>query len=484
MTRIALVRTTGDKVDVYDDCSMLGLLNIATYAKEQGGYSDMHLLNGPAKESLEKLAKLKPDIVGLTSMAYTQKHADELALGVKERLDVPVLLGGVHVSTLPGQMKACFDAGVIGEGEATMLEVIKNYEKSGKVFDSGIAGLACKRGGKLVLNRERPLIEPLDKIPIPDRSLLGEEYYKPMLHWTGKKYVTSSVMTSRGCVYRCRFCSSAAFWKRIRFHSTAHVVDELEGLHKKYGVESVFLWDDFFTANVPRLEEIGKLMRERDLAGRLKLQVQSRVDVPEKAYALMKEMGVFTVNFGLESGSNKTLGYLKKDTTTVEQNKRAIEAAMSHGLVPTGSLIFASPNETLEDMRESIDFVKWMAGKGMKFVGFYAATPYPMTDLWEVAVQKGKVQDGMDFSLLEQADLQSPMLLEDSVDRKEYAKLVEELMQLKVKYFDANKGKWVHEHMQNKMKKALSNPRLLLRLIRYNPGLLVRIATSREKKSS
>ena len=124
-------------------------------------------------------------------------------------------MGGVHVSTLPGQLGGLFDAGVIGEGEATMAELVDNYEKTGSVFDRKIRGLACRKSGKLIVNEQRPLIEPLDNIPIPDRSLLGDEYYKPMLHWTGEKYVTSSVMTSRGCVFKCRFCSSAADRKSV-----------------------------------------------------------------------------------------------------------------------------------------------------------------------------------------------------------------------------------------------------------------------------
>ncbi|MBU0530806.1 MAG: B12-binding domain-containing radical SAM protein, partial [Nanoarchaeota archaeon] len=367
------------------------------------------------------------------------------------------------------------DLGVIGEGDQTMLEIMQHFEKTGEVKSEKIDGIVYHSGNGVKFTSPRKLIEPLDYIPILDRSFISPKYYEPIDHWTGERYITSSTLTSRGCMYKCRFCASAAFWQTIRFHSAEHVVDEFEILNKKYKVQSLFIWDDFFTAHRKRLFEILELMKQRDLIGRMKLQVQSRVDVQKDVYKILKEMGVFSVNFGLESGSDKTLGFLKKNTSTVQQNKEAVKAAFEIGLNPTGSLIFANPGEKIEDMRETLDFVDWLHQAGAQFIGFYSATPYPKTDLWEIAKERGVVSDDMDFSKLEQADLNNPILLDDDVNRYEYKKLIEKLMEKKVKYFDIHKKKWRHVPLSKKVKKAMKEPKVLMTILRHNPKLLLEL---------
>lgn len=135
-------------------------------------------------------------------------------------MDVPIIIGGTHISTLPHSMKPCFDIGVIGEAEETILELMKYYEKEKNFSNvSHIKNLIYFKDKKLKINEKRPLIKDLDSIPYPDRKYINKRYFEKRIVPDNSGYgVLGRIFTARGCPYRCVFCSTCRFWNTVRFH--------------------------------------------------------------------------------------------------------------------------------------------------------------------------------------------------------------------------------------------------------------------------
>ena len=192
------------------------------------------------------LGQVKPDIVAFSCITENFNLCKKYARTVKQfNPKIKVLLGGVHVSAVPESISKDFDVGIIGEGEQTFLELARNDF----VPDRKIAGLyfdGIKTG-------DRDLVEPLDNIPHPDRSIYG----------LGTR--PSYVFTSRGCSYRCKFCSSSRFWKKVRFHSPEYVAEELLQL-KNMGVRQVNIYDDTFLLSLERVKAIRDLVKNYGLS--------------------------------------------------------------------------------------------------------------------------------------------------------------------------------------------------------------------------
>jgi len=158
------------------------------------------------------LQSFKPEVVALTCITENYNLAISYAETVKNfNENVKVVIGGVHITALPHSLSRSMDYGVLGEGEQTFLELVQNdFEVT-----TWIKGLAYWRNGKVAVSQPRGLIEPLDLIPHPKRTMFLPENRK---HY---------IFTSRGCPYRCIFCFSSRFWKKVRFHTPEYVAEEI-----------------------------------------------------------------------------------------------------------------------------------------------------------------------------------------------------------------------------------------------------------------
>jgi radical SAM superfamily enzyme YgiQ (UPF0313 family) len=326
---------------------------------------------------------LKPDIVGLTATTETFNNVITMGREIKESLKLPLLIGGTHITIIPQHLPEWIDAGVIGEGEETMLEIIESYRKNGKVVHEKMKGIIYRDGQRMIKTDERELIDPLDSIPFPDWDMLG-------LSSTGPGHI----ITSRGCTYKCVFCASAAIWKKIRFFSPEYVVKEIKTIVEKFGRQEILIYDDLFTANRKRVHRISELLCQEGLDRVVRFECLSNVNhfSPETAQDL-KKMNVHRISFGMESGSPTMLKYLKKGTVTTDKIRSAVKAGVDNGLEVLGSFMIGTPGETEEDMKMTYDFIKSL---GLTEVGINVATPFPGTDLWNYAVEEGYIKDEWD----------------------------------------------------------------------------------------
>lgn len=453
-------------VNVFKDVGAppMGLVYIATYLKEYANFEDTKIIDTNVHDVWYELKRYHPDLIGISAMTVAYNKAIQLANKIKQDSDlsdVPVLIGGVHISTLPASLNKGFDVGVVGEGEQTTLELVQLYEKCG-VFSKNklneIKGIAYHDNGNVVITEKRGLITPLDRIPIPDRSFLDASYFEPHnVFFTNEPGREAHMLTTRGCPYRCVFCSTAVMWQKVRAHSVEHVYNEVTELVDKYKVDSIQIWDDLFTHNKKRLREIAKVFKENGITEKVQFSCQPRANlVDDELCKILKEIGVTMVSLGFESGSDKTLNYLKKGSVTVEQNKNAVKICKKHGLNVIGSLMFGSPGETIEDMKQTLDFIDCMKGSGIDLMWAFITTPFPGTEIWEIAKKSDRVCDNMNWDELNHSNVDDPMVLDPSVDNEDFKKIFEDAKQKIFVNFEMDYWKRPLSWM---IKEGLSNPK-------------------------
>jgi len=308
----------------------IGLAYIASYLKAYFEPSIKCIaIDGEKGENIHKrLIQEKPDVIGVCSDTLQFLNATRIATEIKSDFyKIPVMIGGVHISALPHTLPKCFDIGVIGEGEQTMLELVQCYHEN-QCFPKNklkkIDGIVFHDKNKVVISKKRLFIEPLDKIPPPMRDIFDMNYYiKKRFHFPGGVGKGLHLITSRGCPYKCVFCNSPHFWKTIRFHSAKYVVENIQDLIEIYNVDCINILDDLFVASKKRLVEIVKLIIKEKINEKVKFGCQIRANLFDVETArLLKKMNMTYLGFGFETGSQKILSFLKKNTVTIKENKK------------------------------------------------------------------------------------------------------------------------------------------------------------------
>jgi len=333
-------------------------------------------------EGVEReIGERQPDVVGITSTTLTYKSALRIAEIAKAVCpSCLTVLGGCHATFWDDKaLQECpyLDVVVRKEGENTLLELARRLE-GGRPFHD-VLGITCRRGGEIVRTADRPYIEDLDSLPFPAHHLWPIE----RLRKYGKTIFP--LMTSRGCVYWCNFCSAVRmFGRRYRMRSPKNVVDELEFLNKTYGADQFTFYDDTFTVNQPKTAKICDEIRNRKL--KIEWDCETRVDMVTKELLLkMRKAGCIAIWFGVESGSQRIIDAMEKGFS-IAQATRAFKWAKEAGLLTVAGVILGFPGETKETAWETIKLVEKINPDD---VGYYIATPYPGTPMYDFVKEKG-----------------------------------------------------------------------------------------------
>ena len=356
----------------------------------------------------------KPDIVGITSVSQNFNFAMKYAKAAK-KYNIPVLVGGTHVTVLPSSMTRDMDVAVLGEGEEAIKELMEIFiqKKRFEINDlKKLKGLAFWEGKKIVQTEIRSPIMPMDAIPVPARDLMKIEK-------------CTHVFSSRGCPYRCVFCASSRFWNKTRFFSAKYVVSEIKNLYENYGVREIDFWDDLFIVSKQRIKDIVSLLRKEKLLGKLTFSCAVRSNLIDESMAkLLKKLNVKGVSMGLESGTPRILDYLKGGNVNIKDHMRAIRVFKKYGIEPSASFIIGSPNETREEIMQTFKFIKDSKLRGF---GIYVLTPLPGTPIWEYAKERGMVSEKMDWSTLNVEFLENhekAIILSETLKKKELYDLI------------------------------------------------------------
>lgn len=377
-----------------------GLTALAAFIKTKIPNLDIKIVEGlnPLKDILIN----KPNIVGFTSDTLAFKNTKIIATKVKMKLKIPILIGGIHITAMPKSFSRPFDIGIIGEGEITLTELIESFLKD-KKFDptnlEKIDGLIYKKGTLIIKTLPRKLIKNIDELPFPAREITPMEniYLKNQFNLFNAKRMVS-IMTSRGCPYHCVFCGSPVQWGMARFHSPEYVIKEIKFLLKTYNIDGIMFWDDLFIAPIERLKKLKNLIVKEKLNKKLVFFGYARANlITEDVCKILAEMNTKRLIFGLESGSPKILGYLKQNSVTVEDNKRAVDLCRKYEITSSSGYIVGTPEETIKDLKCTYDLMK---NHPLDNTQIYILTPYPGTKIWEEAKKKKLVSDNMDFDKL------------------------------------------------------------------------------------
>lgn len=337
---------------------------------------DMLYLN-----TVEEIDKF--DIIGISSTSQDFPNAKEMAKSIKSvNKEIFTILGGHHITYFPETLSEEFDIGVIGEGEETFLELIRYFPDRGLMLKPedlrNIRGIVFRENGNIVITSRRDLIVPLDKIPFPYRSKESESipYF----------------FSSRGCPYKCAFCSSSAFWDKTRFFSAEYVVKEIEHILKRFpNLRYISIWDDLFIVNKARFKKFVELVEEKEINKRVTFTFSVRANlIDDELCKLLKRINVTGVSFGAESGSDKILKLLNKGTT-VKINQKAIDTLHKYMIAVGCSFIIGSPTETENDVRRTYEFIlkNITDGKLNPDCHVNILMPMPGTEMWNYAIISG-----------------------------------------------------------------------------------------------
>lgn len=332
------------------------------------------------------LQSYSPDFICLSMTTITIKQDTHgITLAKQACPDAKIIVGGPHPSAEPISLMKAFneiDYVVVGEGEETLLELINKLEAGKNI--SGVLGICYRKNSKLILNNRRPLIQDLDKIPIPSREFIDLKKVRATIPF-GRRKPFSIVMTARGCPYRCVFCSKSVFYNKYRYRSIENVIAELDYL-QSLGVKEFRFYDDIFTLIPNRVKKICKEMinKKYDFIW----SCEARVDnITEDLLSVMKQAGCYNITYGVESGSQKVLDQSKKDITVL-QVKKAFELAKKVGLETSALFMMGLPGETKDTLKETLSLIKEI---NPDFTNVGLTVLFPQTELLDIAKKEGFV---------------------------------------------------------------------------------------------
>jgi len=399
--RICLVNPTIPKPD-WGPWPPLGLAYIAAVLQDAGHnviiidresllYRNAMDWSNVNKDTSDILQRHAPEIVGITATTTLVYDAFFVARLSKEILpEVRVILGGTHATALPVQtMRDCdqIDIVVRGEGEIPMIELA-----SGKALRE-IKGIVYRAGKEITSSEAQDSYPNVDMLPFPARHLLDMDFYRrPTPHMIrGILLRATSIVASRGCPYRCAFCAGPLIsGHKVRFRTPERVVEEIEHLVSRYGIEGVYFADDMFLADRKKVEKICQLMIQRNLNKRITWGIQARVNVVDKDILnLLKRAGLVQIEYGFESGSQKILDLMRKGTT-VEQNYRAARLTRQIGLRFLANIIVGMLTEKREDIDRSLRF---LVDTKPDVIGFYKLIPIPGTEIYYALEKLGNLSN-------------------------------------------------------------------------------------------
>ena len=316
----------------------------------------------------QRIREFEPDIVGLSMMSFGYPRNYQLLEKIKQWFpNIKTVVGGPHMIMGEKVLQECsiIDFGVVGEGEETIVELC-----GGESPVSAIKGLVYRETiGEVIYAGNRPFIADYDANGFPTFAEFEmEKYDNRIMH----------VATSRGCPYKCIYCSAGG--TKIRLRRAVSVADEFEYWYAR-GYRNFRIVDDNFTFRAKRVFEICDEFENRGLTG-LKIVCANGVRADKVTREMLRRMrgvGFTLLSFGVEGGSDRILKRLKKGET-IDAIKRAINDACELGYMVSLFFLVGSPGETEADVRQSVNLAKEYPICG---ANFYNIIPFPNTELFD-----------------------------------------------------------------------------------------------------
>lgn len=400
----------------------LGLAYLAAVNERRGDEVVIFDCDVEEKPIAELIQDFQPDIVGITANTPQVKQAWRTARDIREVYDCPIVLGGPHVSVLPEESceKPYVDIVVRGEGEDGWIDICNRLEAflkdnsvysteafmhaENEVFDDCLGVTYKTTDGQIHNNPDRTPIADLDSLPWPAYHLFKMKYYTNLQPATdaidGAR--SFSIMTSRGCPYRCTFCSQSIMPIKWRSRSPESVLAEWRHLVEDFGAQEIGILDDSANIRVKRLEGLAELLIENNLNHVPWIFVNGiRANLASKELlSLLKQAGLKRTAFGVETGDEEILKSIDKKID-LDKIRQAFQNAKEINLETIGFFIIGLPGDTRETMQKTIDFAIEL---DPVIANFSMMTPYPGTKVYEMVKRQGRflINDWEDYVFFEQ----------------------------------------------------------------------------------
>ncbi|MFX0204743.1 MAG: B12-binding domain-containing radical SAM protein [Candidatus Hodarchaeota archaeon] len=399
----------------------LGLAYIAAVL-EENGYSQVRILDckalGMDFETYRRyLKQWSPNFVGIQVLTPALYESLTTARIAKEAGVPIVALGGYHPTCMPDE---CFGTGsnninliFRGEAEYTTLEYLNSIENNKDWKNvQGISFRDEKDPTRIIHNPAAPFINDVEQLPLPARHLLPLDKYRLF----GSSFPATTMITSRGCPFKCDFCSVSAFYDaKWRPRSPESIANEVEVIRNELNLKAVAFVDDLFFVSNRRVREICKNLAKID---DIYWGATTRADKGDLQHlTMMRRAGCRLVFVGVESGEQSILDNIHKRTTTaqIEQYIKNVKKARMDSLA---SVSFGFPGETKESVIRTTNWV--IEALDPSLVIFTVATPYPGTPFYHKALTEGTIKEH-DYS---KYNLFNPIMETSGLSREELKELI------------------------------------------------------------
>ncbi len=436
----------------------LGILYLIGYLRAKLKDEDVKIFYLEADRNLRQhidfVRSVSPSLYGLSFASKTSSLSYATLKAVKTQF--PRLLtvcGGTHPTALPEEvMQKCpVDICVIGEGEETLLKIVKRC-LPGETDFSSVEGIALRHNGAIMQTKRRSFVEDIDTIPIPAWDLVDFSKYRGM--HLKKQPVQALLLVSRGCPYNCVFCSNP-IWKSnrpwLRSRSARNITEEILLLYN-LGVREIYMCSDELNFDEEWTLELLAQISELGLKD-LFFQCNLRVDkVSERIAKALKHANVWLAHVGIESANDRVLNGLGKHIT-VDQVRKSTKLLSGHGVKVFGFVMLYNAweekgrlcYETTKEVDRTIAFCHELLKRGqIHYMSWQFCTPMPGARLYQIALRHGLFEGDTEF-VWQMFDEHYPVMTLPRIDKRTMLRRIKKGVLLK-DYFMLRSGaiNWRH----------------------------------------
>jgi len=375
----------------------LGLVCLATYLEREGikvEILDSYAENLGVYSTIDRIMEKPniPRVIGFNASSPNIHIVHKIAKYIKRiNKDTVIICGGPHASLAPEHTlsKSNIDYVIVGEGEKPLYQLLTNIiDKKDKKIKNQIPGVLYSKSNRLLGVKEHELMD-LSQLPIPKYDLLPLERYFAI-----KKRIY--IHTSRGCAFRCIFCSVPRCWGyRVRHISMNIIIEQIKDIIERINPDEIQIVDDNFSHNN------GKIIKNfcndiRDNNIKIKWKCQARADqLDREIVEKMARFGCFEIDIGIESGNNEIQKVIKKNLN-LKKNMEVIKYIKENNIYSKAFFMLGFPSETNDQIKDTINYSIQCKNYGLDDIAFFPVMPFPGTDIAEetgMLVYQGAIVD-------------------------------------------------------------------------------------------
>lgn len=345
-----------------------------------GGYTD--------ETVVEKIVAVSPKVIGINMLTASANKVRGLCLSLRQMMpEVKLVLGNIHAAIFAKSIigEGWADVVVAGEGEYVMKSLTDAFMKGNEI--DGIPGVTYLKEGEVRSTPPGRQLTELDELPFPAWELFDLEPYKTHTILTYGK-MTLPLISSRGCPWRCSFCSQNHFWSRVVVRRASEVVRELEYVHRNFGCEHFTFHDANFPVSKKYGIEFSREAAKVNLRDKITFVTEARLEVfDEELILALKNSGCRALMFGIESGSEKVRAGIHK-TFTNDEIHRVVAFCHKHKIHTMGLFLVGLPGETRDDIMKTMELARSLP---LDLAKFNIVVPYPGSKIFEDLASSGLI---------------------------------------------------------------------------------------------